>query len=185
MDRTSVSSETQQLSPLRYPLYDSQVPNALGKSAQHSYAVPIELSHFHLPFRGVLRLIAHCTKLLSIVHQRSINCQCPLSRATFSCSSEINQLPLPMIGDIFNCPFQTALYWRYIFNCPLEHFNLDCPMIWDNFIAPLSKSTLTAHDLWHFSIAPSSPTSLFSTAFLSTSTLTASYLNIYLSQKSQ
>ena len=43
---TEVSSATQQLSPLRYPLRDSQVPNALEKSAQHSYATQKGLTRF-------------------------------------------------------------------------------------------------------------------------------------------
>ena len=37
---------TQQLSPLRYPLCDSRVPNALEKSAQHSYATQKGLTRF-------------------------------------------------------------------------------------------------------------------------------------------
>ena len=41
-----VSKVTQQLSPLRYPLCDSRVPNALEKSAQHSYATQKGLTRF-------------------------------------------------------------------------------------------------------------------------------------------
>ena len=44
-----VFSVTQQLSPLRYPLCDSRVPNALEKSAQHSYATQ----------KGLTRLPSH------------------------------------------------------------------------------------------------------------------------------
>ena len=44
-----VSRVTQQLSPLRYPLCDSRVPNALEKSAQHSYAAQ----------KGLTRLPSH------------------------------------------------------------------------------------------------------------------------------